>query len=412
MSKIIPFRAVRPTRDKAYLLSSRPSYSYNKKHLESKLEGNPYTFLHVINPEFRENEDDTTKPNTVERFEKVKDKYDEFKSLGHFTQDESPAIYIYRQITPTDTYIGIIAGASVDDYLNGKIKVHEHTLSQREEMFKKYLSVCKFNAESVLLTYKDNNDVDSILDKYTDTRSEYEFTNTREVKHDLWIVQDINDIEALQNAFLDVEHSYIADGHHRVSSSVLYTQSQRENNYNGEEGFNYFMAFYIAESKLRIFDYNRTVSSLNDLSTEDFLTQIEKKFILKKEGNTYLPNSLHNLSMYLEDSWYSLTIRPEFIDNNNPVGCLDAQLLSDLVLSPILGIHDLKTDNRVNFIEGTKGMEALEESVDSNKSKVAFGLYPVSIEQLKRVADTNNVMPPKSTWIEPKIRSGLTIFEF
>jgi len=410
MSKIIPFKAVRPTRDKAYLVSSRPSYSYKKKHLESKLEGNPYTFLHVINPEFRE--DDSTKPNTVERFEKVKDKYDEFKSLGYFTQDEVPAIYIYRQITPANTYIGIIAAASVDDYLNGKIKVHEHTLSQREEMFKKYLNVCKFNAESVLLTYKDNKDVDSLFEKYINTRSEYEFTNTREIKHDLWVVSDQKDIAALQDAFANVEHSYIADGHHRVSSSALYTQSQREKGYIGDEDFNYFMAFYIAESKLRIFSYNRTVSSLNDLTSEEFLLQIEKSFTLKKSTEAYCPKSLHNLSMYFGESWYSLTIKDEFIDNDNPVGCLDAQLLSNLVLSPILGIHDLKTDNRVNFIEGTKGMEALQEAVDSNIAKVAFGFFPVSIDQLKRVADTNNIMPPKSTWIEPKIRSGLTVFEF
>ena len=410
MSKIIPFKAVRPTRDKAYLVSSRPSYSYKKKHLESKLEGNPYTFLHVINPEFRE--DDSTKPNTVERFEKVRDKYDEFMSLGYFTQDEVPAIYIYRQITPTNTYIGIIAAASVDDYLNGKIKVHEHTLSQREEMFKKYLNVCKFNAESVLLTYKDNADIDALFEKYINTRSEYEFTNTREIKHDLWIVSDQKDIAALQDAFANVEHSYIADGHHRVSSSALYTQSQREKGYNGDENFNYFMAFYIAESKLRIFSYNRTVSSLNDLTSEEFLLQIEKSFTLKKSTEAYCPKSLHNLSMYFGESWYSLTIKDEFIDNDNPVGCLDAQLLSNLVLSPILGIHDLKTDNRVNFIEGTKGMEALQEAVDSNIAKVAFGFFPVSIEQLKRVADTNNIMPPKSTWIEPKIRSGLTVFEF
>jgi uncharacterized protein (DUF1015 family) len=410
MSKIIPFKAVRPTRDKAYLLSSRPSYSYNKKHLESKLEGNPYTFLHVINPEFRE--DDSTKPNTVERFEKVRDKYDEFKSLGYFTQDEVPAIYIYRQITPTNTYIGIIAAASVDDYLNGKIKVHEHTLSQREEMFKKYLNVCKFNAESVLLTYKDNEDVDSLFEKYVNTRSEYEFTNTREIKHDLWIVSDQKDIEALQDAFTNVEHSYIADGHHRVSSSALYTQSQREKGYNGDEYYNYFMAFYIAESKLKIFSYNRTISRLNDLTSEEFLLQIEKSFTLTISKEEYQPKSLHNLSMYFDGSWYSLTIKDEFIDNDNPVACLDAQLLSNLVLSPILGIHDLKTDNRVNFIEGTKGMKALQESVDSNKAKVAFGFFPVSIDQLKRVADTNNIMPPKSTWIEPKIRSGLTVFEF
>lgn len=410
MSKIIPFKAVRPNRDKAYLVSSRPSYSYKKKHLESKLEGNPYTFLHVINPEFRE--DDATEPNTVERFEKVRDKYDEFKTLGYFTQDEVPAIYIYRQITPSNTYIGIIAAASVDDYLNGKIKIHEHTLSQREEMFKKYLNVCKFNAEPVLLTYKDNEDIDALLEKYVSTRSEYEFTNTREVKHDLWIVSDQQDIDALQYAFANIENSYIADGHHRVSSSTLYTQSQREKGYNGDEDFNYFMAFYIAESKLRIFGYNRIVSSLNNLTSEEFLLQIEKSFTLTKSRKVCNPKSLHNLSMYFNKSWYSLTIKDEFIDNANPVGCLDAQLLSNLVLSPILGIHDLKTDNRVNFIEGTKGMIALQESVDSKKAKVAFGFFPVSIDQLKRVADTNNIMPPKSTWIEPKIRSGLTVFEF
>ena len=410
MSKIIPFKAVRPTRDKAYLLSSRPSYSYKKKHLESKLEGNPYTFLHVINPEFRE--DDSTKPNTVERFEKVKDKYDEFKSLGYLTQDSIPSIYIYRQITPSNTYIGIIAAASVDDYLNGKIKVHEHTLSQREEMFKKYLNVCKFNAEPVLLTYEDSKDIDSIFEKYVNSRSEYEFTNTKKVKHDLWIVNKQEDIKALVNGFANVDNSYIADGHHRVSSSALYTKSQRENGYNGNEDFNYCMAFYIAESKLRIFSYNRTITSLNDLTPEEFLLQIKKSFTLTKTKEEYHPKGLHNLSMYFDESWYSLTIKDKFIDTDNPVGCLDAQLLSDLVFSPILGINDLKTDNRVNFIEGTKGMKALQESVDNNASKVAFGLFPVSIDQLKRVADTNNIMPPKSTWIEPKIRSGLTIFEF
>ncbi len=410
MTKIIPFKAVRPTRDKAYLLSSRPSYAYKKKHLESKLEGNPYTFLHVINPEYREG--DTTKPNTIERFEKVKEKYDEFHELGHLTKDEQPCIYLYRQITPTHTYLGVITGAAVDDYLSGKIKVHEHTLSQREEMFKKYLTVCKFNAEPVLITYKDDERIEQILEKYTNTRAEYEFTNTREIKHDLWLIDNTDDIEALQSAFASIPEMYIADGHHRISSSALYTQSRREEGtYDGTENFNYFLAFLIGESRLRIFDYNRVVTSLNDLSTDDFLQLIERSFHLEKMDDMYSPGKLHNLSMYLDDQWYSLTIKEEFIKPEDPVGSLDAQLLSDLVLSPILGIHDLKTDNRVIFVEGTKGMESLQEMVDHGRGKVAFGLTPVSIEQLKRVADTNNIMPPKSTWIEPKLRSGLTIFE-
>lgn len=410
MTKIAAFKSVRPPRDKAYLVSSRPYYSYKKSHLKTKLEGNPFTFLHVINPEFHKN--NKTKPNTIERFEKVKEKYDEFKEMGHLRQDTENCIYIYRQQNGDSEYIGIIAGASVDDYLNGNIKVHENTLSQREEMFKLYLDVCKFNAEPVLLTYKDNPSIESIISKYTASRSEYEFTNTAEKKHDLWVVSEQQDIDILVEAFGNINEVYIADGHHRSSSSVLYALDKRKKAYTGEEDFNYFLAYFIAESKLKIFDYNRAVTELNGLSDQEFLDKLNDQFIVKKTKRLSVPTKLHDLTMCLGKTWYTLTIKPEFIKKDDPVGDLDAQLLSDLVLDPILGIKDLKTDDRISFIDGTKGMKGLQRAVNTGKAKVAFALFPVSIDQLKRVADTNNIMPPKSTWIEPKMRSGLTIYEF
>ena len=410
MAKIIPFKAIRPTRDKAYLVSSMPAYIYPKHLLEAKLESNPYTFLHVINPEFRA--DNKTQPNSVERFEKVKERFDEFNDAGIFMQDEKASFYIYRQITPTNTYVGLISGISVDDYLNGNIKIHEHTLTQREETFKLYLDVCQFNAEPVLLTYKDNPTVDAVINKYLTTRSEYEFCTTHHIKQDLWLVNDENDIAALVEAFKNIDKIYIADGHHRSASSVLYAQSKRaENpNYHPDAPFNFFLSYLIPESKLNIIEYNRTVSSLNEHTPESFLAEVAKIFDIEEKNTDYVPTKRHNFSMYLAGKWYSLTAKKGTYDENDIVGNLDARILTTNILTPILGITDLKTDNRIEFMEGTKGAIGLREKVDSEEAIVAFGLYPVAIEQLKAVADANNIMPPKSTWIEPKMRSGLTIY--
>jgi uncharacterized protein (DUF1015 family) len=411
MAKIVPFKAIRPTRDKAYLVSSMPAYIYKRHLLEAKLESNPYTFLHVINPEFRA--DNKTQPNTVERFTHVKEKFDEFCDAGIFTQDKKDCLYIYRQITPTNTYIGLIAGIAVDDYLSGNIKIHEHTLTQREETFKMYLDVCQFNAEPVLLTYKDNERIDVIINKYINARSEYEFCTTHHIKQDLWLVNDENDINELTAAFEGVNNIYIADGHHRSASSVLYANSKRGNNpdYNPDSKFNYFLSFLIAESKLNIIEYNRTVNSLNENSPESFLEKVKEKFQVEKRNDEYTPTEKHNFSMYLSGTWYSLTAKEGSYDKADIVGNLDSRILTTNILTPILGITDLKTDNRIEFIEGTKGNEALKEKVDNEEAVVAFGLYPVSIEQLKAVADAGDIMPPKSTWIEPKMRSGLTIYD-
>lgn len=410
MATIIPFKAVRPVRDKAYLVSSMPAYIYPKHILEAKLESNPYTFLHVINPEFRT--DNKTQPNSIERFEKVKEKFKKFSDEGIFTQDEKESYYIYRQITSTNTYLGLITGIAVDDYLNGTIKVHEHTLTQREETFKTYLDVCQFNAEPVLLTYKDNPIVDEIINKYIEKRSEYEFSTTHHIKQDLWLVNNEEDIKTLTAAFDDINNIYIADGHHRSSSSVLYAQSKRlENpNYNPKDKFNYFLSYLIAESKLNIIEYNRTVSSLNNHTPDSFLEKMNEVFDIEIQSTIYTPLKKHNFSMYLAGKWYSLTAKKETYSEDDIVGNLDARILTKNVLTPILGITDVKTDNRLEFMEGTKGAEGLQQKVDNEETVVAFGLYPVSIEQLKAVADANDIMPPKSTWIEPKMRSGLTIY--
>lgn len=410
MTKIIPFKAIRPTRDKAYLVSSLPAYAYKKHILEAKLETNPYTFLHIINPEYRS--DNKTQPNSIERFQNVKEKFDEFYKDGIFIQDQKDCFYIYRQITATNTYIGLITGIAVDDYLSGKIKIHEQTLTQREETFKMYLDVCQFNAEPVLLTYKDNPRVEKIINKYLETRSEIEFCTTHKIKQDVWLVNDKNDIKELTEAFNTINDIYIADGHHRSSSSVLYCQSKREENpnYNPNEKFNYFLSYLIPESKLKIIEYNRLVTSLNQHTTKSFLAEVEKVFDIEKKNSSYTPTCNHNFSMYLAGKWYSLIAKKETYNEDDIVGNLDARILTKNILNPILGITDLKTDNRIAFMEGTKGAEGLQEKVDNEDAVVAFGLYPVSIEQLKAVADANDIMPPKSTWIEPKMRSGLIIY--
>ncbi|MCT4580721.1 MAG: DUF1015 domain-containing protein [Flavobacteriales bacterium] len=406
MINIKPFKAVRPPRDKANLVASRPFYNYKKHILTAKLEGNPYTFLHVINPEFKA--DDRTKPNTRERFEKVKNKYDDFKLSNILQTEDTEAFYIYRQITPTNTYIGIIAGVAVENYINGQIKVHEHTLTEREKTFCKYIDVCKFNAEPVLLTYKDEPEINQIIDQYINTRSEYEFTTTDHIKHDLWIIAETAEIQKIQTIFNHIPKVYIADGHHRTASSALYATENKH-----LESAQYFLSYFIAESKLRIYDFNRAISGLNGLTKVDFLEEVNHYFTITETSNSPLkPTQLHEFTMYLDHQWYRLNTKSNFIDSNSPVGSLDPQILSDTILSKILGVTDLKNDTRAHFIEGTKGLTALEEIVNNNIADVSFALHPVSIDQLKLIADTNNIMPPKSTWIEPKLRSGLTIYEF
>jgi uncharacterized protein (DUF1015 family) len=411
MTKVRPFRAIRPVKDKVHLIASRSVDTYTSNELYAKLAENPYTFLHIIKPDFLKEK--RNKKYTPELLQKVKNKFNEFLKLNYFVQDDKPSFYLYRQIKPEDTFTGIIACCSADDYYNGVIKKHEQTLSAKEETLKNYLEVCDFNAEPVNLTYPADTEIDKLTDKIITTEPLYDFTTTDRIRHQVWPINKSEYINLIVKRFEQIPAVYIADGHHRIASSALLAKEKKEKNkkHNGNEGYNFFLSILFPDHELKIYDYNRVVKDLNGLSDKDFLKKLSEKFEIEEKGNkTYAPKKLHNFSMYLSGKWYSLTLKKEFINKKDPAASLDASLLSEHILSPILNIHDLRTDKRIAFVNGLKKMEGLKEEVDSGRMKVAFGLFPVSMKQLKQVADAGAIMPPKSTWIEPKLRSGLVIY--
>ncbi len=407
MAKVIPFRAVRPSRDKVHLVASRAFYTYPKHVLEAKLDSNPFTFIHIINPEFREAE--KTAPNSAERFAKVKASYDRFKASGILQKDESPAYYIYKQ-AGTRSFRGIVAGTSVADYFDQVIKKHEDTLTKREEVFKDYLKICEFNAEPVLMTYPDHEVLKNLYDQYESSRADFEFTTTDQITHYLWPVFDKSDQDKITKAFEEIDALYIADGHHRSASSALLASEFIAQN-KATDLNQFFMSYLIPESDLQIMDFNRLVRDLNGMSTDEFLKKLSENFSIERSETPIKPKSYNTFGLYLDKEWYSLQLKSE-IDQSNPVNQLDPTILSQLVLDPILDIKDLKTSERVHFEGGPKGFTTMIELIDKGKYRAGFSLFPVSVEQLKTVADAGLTMPPKSTWIEPKLRSGLTIYEF
>lgn len=410
MAKVIPFRAVRPTNDKVHLVVSRSVVQYSRRILTAKLETNPYSFLHIVKPEFFDKK--KSKQNSIELFQKVRAKYDEFLDEGILIKEDIPALYVYRQIKPEATYTGIIGGISIDDYIEGKVKIHEQTLTKREKIFEQYLNICDFNAEPVLLTYPDNQGIKNLISIVVHDRPLFDYSTTDRIRHQLWQITDTEIIRQLSLHFDGIESVYIADGHHRSASSALLGQHKREyTKSDGNEGFNYILSYFIPESQLDIYDFNRLVKDLNKLSEEEFMAKLSVNFNVEKMGSKFSPSKLHEFSMYLNENWYKLNLKNAADKLSDPVDRLDSSILTKYVLDPILGINDLKTSTRVYFMGGLKGMEGLQRDVDKKKAKVAFGLFPVSIKQLKEIADTNNIMPPKTTWIEPKLRSGLTIFE-
>jgi uncharacterized protein (DUF1015 family) len=411
MAKILPFRAIRPVNDKVHLVASRSVDGYNTAELREKLAGNPYTFLHVINPDFEDGK--KTKPGSRERLQKVKQRFHDFVKEHIFLRDLSPAYYVYRQVKEGNEYIGIIGCTSIDDYMSGVIKVHEQTLTTREEKLKDYLEVCEFNAEPVLFCYPNDATIDTITEEVIKARPDYDFTTTDRVRHTIWVVKGKKDVKTIAAQFASIPAIYIADGHHRSASSSLYGKIKRSSrkSVSGKEAFNYYLGVFFPETQLRIYDYNRVVKDLNGLSNEHFIEKIKSSFKVKELNvNDFKPGKKHELSMYLGGKWYSLEAKSGTYNSNDPVGSLDAAILTEHILSPVLGIHDLKTDKRIGFVPGIKGSKELKLQVDSGKAKVAFGLYPVSMDHLKWIADTNHIMPPKSTWVEPKMRSGLVIF--
>ena len=405
MAVIKAFKGIRPIKDKVHLVASRSVDGYNNAQLSSKLAENPYTFLHVIKPEFRENV--KTKPGSPEQLQKVKKKYQQFIDEETLVPDLEESIYIYQQIKDGHTFTGIIACASIWDYFNNTIKLHEQTISDREEKLKNYLEVCDFNAEPVCLCYQDNKTLKGIISKVISSPSEYDFTTTDRIQHKLWKVSDKKSVSEIISAFEKMPSVYIADGHHRTASSALLGKALKAKNKNhtGDESYNFFMAVFFPESNLKIYEFNRIVKDLNFLTKDNFLRKLSTNFSIEEKGITpYKPVKQGNLSMYIEEKWYSLTLK------NPQSGKLDAELLSELILSPLLNIHDLRTDKNISFISGTKGIEELKKIVDSGKATVGFGLFPVTMQDIIKVADSGGTMPPKSTWVEPKMRSGLVIY--
>ena len=399
MAIVRPFKAIRPARDKANLVASRSYLTYSDETIKEKIDHNPYTFLHIIKPDYN-----TPKKTTgVAKFKLVKEKFQQFISDGILKKDAVESFYIYQKKNQLNTFTGIIGASSVEDYLNNKIKKHEQTLTKREKMFRNYLDITGFNAEPVLLAHEPNKEIKSILDKYTSTRSEYEFTTTNKSLHKLWIVDDVSDIKMITNAFEKIENIYIADGHHRCASSALFYKDKKS------ELSSYFMSYLVDENQLNILNFNRLVKHLNGLTASKLLEKIKEKYALTyKKESPYSPTLKYEISMYLEGKWYSLIANKQ--KYSSTAESLDPSILSKNILKPLLNILDERTDQNISFLDGTIPLSVIKAKVDSGEYAVGFILKPISITAIKKVADNNEIMPPKSTYIQPKLRSGLTIY--
>jgi uncharacterized protein (DUF1015 family) len=411
MAKVIPFKAIRPEVDKVHLVASRSVDGYNPSELREKLTGNPYSFLHVINPDFEDGI--KTKPGSKERLAKVKNHFKKFVREKIFLRDENPCYYLYRQVKDGNEFLGIIACTSIDDYINGVIKIHEQTLTTREEKLKDYLDVCEFNAEPVLFCYPNDEVIDDLSKEISSTRADYDFTTTDKVRHTVWVIESKKTVKQIAERFASIPNIYIADGHHRSASATLLGKLRRSTrkSYTGDEAFNYYLGVFFPESQLKIYDYNRVVKDLNNLSVNEIIYNLKTNFtITEVNSNDFKPTQKHEISMYVDKRWYSLKVKDTIYNPQDPIDSLDAAILTKYILSPIFDIHDLKTDKRIGFIPGVRGSKELKKQVDEGKAAISFGLYPVSMEHLKWIADTNNIMPPKSTWVEPKMRSGLVIY--
>lgn len=404
MSKIIPFKAVHPSRDKVSLVTSRSYDEYSAAELASQLDFNPFSFLHVLNPAYVNQQ----KIGLEKRFKLVSQKYREFKSDEVLVKETTAVFYLYEIQSKNRTFTGIIAGTSIQDYQNNVIKKHEDTLQYRVELFKDYLHQTGFNTEPVLITYPDNKELDLWIAERKLTEALYEFSTTKKEKHTLWQVGKPDDIVWLQQRFETIGDLYIADGHHRsASAELLYEQDKTSGNPN----LDYFMSFLIAESNVHIYEYNRIIRDLNGYSKEAFIEELEKSFWIKnKEQELWKPSRKFEFGMYLDGEFYSLLLKDGY-NFNNILESLDAQILYEKVLQPILGITDLRNDERIDYIPGTQSITTIKEVIDEGGFEVGFMLYPTEISEIKALADNNLIMPPKSTYIEPKFRSGLVIYE-
>ncbi|MDE6652544.1 MAG: DUF1015 domain-containing protein [Paramuribaculum sp.] len=410
MAKVKPFKGVRPPKEIVTEVASRPYDVLNSEEARAESDGNPKSLYHIIKPEidFEPGKDE----HSPEVYDKAVENFNAFQSNGWLVQDNKEHYYIYAQTMDGRTQYGIVIAANVDDYMNERIKKHELTRRDKEEDRMKHVRINNANIEPVFFAFPDNDVLEGIIRKVTAGTPEYDFTAPDGFGHHFWIVDDDDTISAITEEFDKIPYLYIADGHHRTAAAALVgnEKAKQNPNHKGDEEYNYFLAVAFPASHLKIIDYNRVVKDLNGLSQEEFLAALEKDFIVKEMGeDIYTPSGLHNFSLYLPGKWFSLTAREGRYDDNDPIGVLDVTISSDLILRDILGIHDLRSDKRIDFVGGIRGLGELKRRVDSGEMAMALALYPVSMKQLMDIADSGNIMPPKTTWFEPKLRSGLVI---
>ena len=409
MVKVKPFAAVRPPKSIVTEVAAPPYDVLNSQ--EAKDMAGEKSLLHITKPEI---DFDPMLPDNDQRvYDKAVANFKEWQAKGWLVQDGKPCYYVYSQTMEGRTQYGLVLCAHTDDYAEGRIKKHELTRKDKEDDRMIHVRIQNANIEPVFFAYRDNDAINAIVSRYIAGDPEYSFIDENNFKHELWVVDDDNDIASITKTFTtEVEAFYVADGHHRTAAAARVGAEKKSQNpdHTGEEEYNYFMAVCFPESQLKIIDYNRVVKDLNGLTASQLIGMLGKDFdVMCKGTEIYHPEELHNFAMYLEGKWYSLTARPGTYDNNDPIGVLDVTVLSNLVLDKILGIKDLRTDKRIDFVGGIRGLGELSRRVDSGEMKVAFALYPVSMEQLINIADSGNIMPPKTTWFEPKLRSGLAI---
>lgn len=413
MAVIKPFKGIRPPQHLVTKVASRPYDVLNSDEARAEAEGNEMSLYHIIRPEI------DFPVGTDEHEERVYNKAAEnfrlFREKGWLVQDQEENYYIYAQTMNGKTQYGLVVCAYVEDYMNGVIKKHELTRRDKEEDRMKHVRVNNANIEPVFFAYPAKDEINKIVAKYTAGEPVYSFVAELDgFGHDFWIISEKADIARITELFAEMPALYIADGHHRSAAAALVgaEKAKQNPNHRGDEEYNYFMAVCFPDDQLTIIDYNRVVKDLNGLSDEEFLSAVGKHFVIEDKGTEeYRPSALHNFSLYLSGRWYSLTAKPGTYDDADPIGVLDVTISSNLILDEVLGIKDLRSDKRIDFVGGIRGLGELKKRVDSGEMRVALALYPVSMKQLIDIADTGNIMPPKTTWFEPKLRSGLVIHE-
>lgn len=408
MAVFRPFKAYRPSIENQSLIPALPYDVMSSDEAREMVKGNPLSFLYIDRAEI--NFSENINPYSMQVYDKAREKLIKLETEGNLVQDDSPCLYVYKQVMNDRVQTGLVGCASIDDYKNNVIKKHEHTLAKKEQDRINHVNTCDANTGPIFLTYRSDDNINNIVDDWTDNhKSVYDFVSDG-VRQSVWVIDDSDTISILQGAFDTVDSLYIADGHHRCESAVKVGEMRRAQkpDYNGDEEFNYFLAIAFPDKDLHIMDYNRVVRDLNGLSFDEFINRVKKNFDVTEFPFKQVPEEKHTMSMYYNGSWYKLAAKKGTFDESDPVARLDVSILQDNLLDPVLGIRNPKNDDRIDFIGGIRGLDELVRRADSDM-KIAFAMYPATVEDLMSIADAGKIMPPKSTWFEPKLLSGLFI---